>query len=990
MQGKQDVRADGAAAGDRPGSPRFVGREDELRRLTGALADLPVLVLVEGEGGIGKSRLVREALDAVDTAGAPHLAHGPGPSGVRGPRSLMAVCPPFREALTLGPVVEAVRQGRTGVADLGLSALAGALRPLFPEWADTLPSPPEALGDAGATRHRLMRALAELLDRLGVEVLVVEDVHWADEATLDFLLFLASRGPRPLSLVLTYRPEDVPEDSLLLRLSSRRPTGVGQLRLALGGLPVDATAALVSSMLDDEHVSGAFAAFLHGRTEGVPLALEECVRLMRDRADLIRRDGEWVRRTLDEIAVPPTIRDAVAERVARLGPDAQGVLLAAAVLSGPADGPTLAAVAALPAERAAVAVEEAVRSGLVGEDAAGRAAFRHALAARAVYDRAPGAERRAAHRRAGDVLEGERPTPLGRLAHHFRAAGETGRWRGYAERATDLALASGDHLSAVTLLHQLITEPACPAEEVAPLVQKMPLLAFTGYTRRDEVVSTLRGLLDSGRLSGEQRAEVRNQLARILTHLGDYTAAAAELERAVPDLTGRPFALAWAMTALGVPVDPHWPAARHLAWLDRAARVAAGPDIPPDGRLSLLVDRMTALFDLGEESGWELAERLGDDESTPQAALHRARGAINTGNAAMKWGRYEEARRRLDIAVEVATRHGYQRVRDMAMMTLVHLDWLTGRWTGLAERVDGWLDLEGELLIRLDAQLVGAMLRITTGDAGRSAHEALRTVREESVRRGLIDQSFESAGAMARLALDAGNPHEALARTDEPVRRLTRKGIWLWATDVVPVRVAALVAVGRQEEARSLVAAFRDGMRGRTVPAPAAALLTCEALLTQGREEFAEAAAAWAEAAGAWQALPQPYWAMRCRERRARCLLAAGEERAALDELGAVRQDFAALGATADAERVRAASAAHGAGADGARRGGRRGYGDQLSPRELEVVRLVLQGLTNREIALSLSRSPKTVAAQLNSAMRKYGVSSRTALAVRVTRSGTM
>jgi DNA-binding NarL/FixJ family response regulator len=69
-------------------------------------------------------------------------------------------------------------------------------------------------------------------------------------------------------------------------------------------------------------------------------------------------------------------------------------------------------------------------------------------------------------------------------------------------------------------------------------------------------------------------------------------------------------------------------------------------------------------------------------------------------------------------------------------------------------------------------------------------------------------------------------------------------------------------------------------------------------------------------------------------------------------------------------------------------RGGRRGYGDQLSPRELEVVRLMLTGLTNPAIAQALSRSPKTIAAQLNSAMRKYGVTSRTALAVNVTRAG--
>lgn len=317
--------------------PRFVGRDAELRRVTDALQQLPALVLVEGEAGIGKSRLVREALAAVATGG---------------PRTLVAVCPPFREALTLGPIVDAARQAAPSgadVADLGLSALAGTLRPLFPEWADGLPSAPEPLADAGAARHRLIRAFAELLDRLGIDVLVVEDVHWADEATLEFLLFLASRQPLPLTLMMTCRPEEVAADSLLPRLSSRVPTsaGISHARVDLTGLAVSDTAELVSSMLDDEHVSTEFATFLHDRTEGVPLALEECVRLLRDRADLVRRDGEWMRRTLDEISVPPTIRDAVTERVARLGADARRVLLAAAVLSDPADERTLGTVSGL-------------------------------------------------------------------------------------------------------------------------------------------------------------------------------------------------------------------------------------------------------------------------------------------------------------------------------------------------------------------------------------------------------------------------------------------------------------------------------------------------------------------------------------------------------------------------------------------------------------------------------------------------------------------
>lgn len=333
------------------------------------------MVLVEGEAGIGKSRLVREAVAA---------------AAIPGRRMLTAVCPPFREPLTLGPIVDAARQACADVSGLGLTALAGALRPLFPEWVDGLPPAPEALADAGAARHRLIRALAELLDRLGVEVLIVEDVHWADEATMEFLLFLASRQPQRISLLLTYRPEDLPADSLLPRLSSRLRDGVSHAHAVLGGLGPAQVAGLVSSMLGDGHVSAVFAAYPHEHTEGVPLALEESVRLLHDRADLVRRDGRWTRRTLDEIVVPPSIRDAVTERVRRLDPAAQSVLLAAAVLIDAADETVLSAVSGLPPALVGPAIREGIHSGLVAEDDTGRIAFRHVLAARAVYDRSAG------------------------------------------------------------------------------------------------------------------------------------------------------------------------------------------------------------------------------------------------------------------------------------------------------------------------------------------------------------------------------------------------------------------------------------------------------------------------------------------------------------------------------------------------------------------------------------------------------------------------
>ncbi|WP_329363288.1 helix-turn-helix transcriptional regulator [Streptomyces sp. NBC_01483] len=715
----------------------------------------------------------------------------------------------------------------------------------------------------------------------------------------------------------------------------------------------------------------------------MPLALEECVRLLRDRADLIRRDGEWRRRTLDEIAVPPTIRDAVTERVARLGIDAQRVLLAAAVLSDPADERTLGAVSGLtdveqgqeadlkgrtgrpagaggtsalgPAAAPVVesAVSDAVRSGLLVEDGSGsgRIAFRHALAARTVYDRASASERRAAHRRAAALLETTRPRPVGRLARHFRQAGEIARWCQYAEQAADIALASGDHLTALTFLHELITEPGLPAEAVAPMVRKMPFQAFTGYTRRADVLATLRAVLETDRLSARDRAEVRGQLAQILIQLGEYSAAAAELELAIPDLRDGTYAGAWAMTALGYPVlSGTWRAEAHLRWLEQARQFTARTALSPHERRSLLVNRTTALLELGEESGWVLAGELGDDESTPQMALQRGRAELNIGDAAIRWGRYAEARRRLTSAVDVAGRHAYQLLIDLAHVTLLHLDYLTGAWQGLAERAEQWWDVSEEPLCRLQALLVMAQVKLATTGADEEVEDLLRTVREEGERRGAVGLWLEPAAAQARLRLAAGDTEGALALTEDPIRLIMRKGIWFWATDVAPVRVAALSAAGRHAEAARLVTEFQDGLGGRHAPAAHAGLEESRAALAEGRGEFEAAARAWGKAVQAWSQLPRPYAGARAQEGVERCAWATRGER----------------------------------------RGGRRGYGNQLSPRESEVVRLMLQGLTNRQIAAELSRSPSTVTAQLKSAMRKYGVTSRTALAVNVTQTGSV
>ncbi|MGH3448124.1 MAG: ATP-binding protein, partial [Nocardioidaceae bacterium] len=503
----------------------FVGRGTEFGRLESCLSLPRSVVLVEGEAGVGKSRLMQEFLasDAVCTKSA-----------------LVALCPPFRRPFTLGPIVEGLRSWSDGVDDLRLDALAGALRPLFPEWAADLPPAPEPLQDSQAERSRLFAALAQLLDRLDVSLLVLEDVHWADEATLEFLLQLTTRQPEGMGVLVTYRPTEVAPDSLLPRLASRVPPGSARERLTLAPFDLAQTTALVSSMLDGDPISDEFATYLYERTEGLPLAVEESVRLLGDRSELVRRKGAWLRRGDADLEVAPMVRDSVLQRVQPLSEHAQHILRAASVLAEPSDAAVLAAVSGLPAEQAHDGAVEAIGSGLVGEDTRGRVSFRHVLAAKAVYESITGPERRPLHLRAGHALADTSPQPLPRLVYHFRKAGDAGNWALYGELAADVAIAAGDDSTGVLLLNDLVSARDLPVKTRSRLAKK---LAGAEVFRRSvdsnlvrKVVTTLQGILGAEGLAAREQAEIRSPLGRLLMQLAEFEAGRAELERAIPDL----------------------------------------------------------------------------------------------------------------------------------------------------------------------------------------------------------------------------------------------------------------------------------------------------------------------------------------------------------------------------------------------------------------------------------------------------------------------
>lgn len=951
--------------------PAFVGRERPLTDVVAALSEGRRLVLIEGEAGIGKSRLLQEALTAWPD-------HRP---------VLTLNCPPLLNPFPLGPVVDALH--RRGIDDLHLSPLGGALRPLFPEWADRLPPDLDPLDDPRQTRHRLFRALIELIERLALSAVIVEDAHWADESTLELLIMLSGAAADPPSVVVTYRATDVPPASPLLALTARA-SALRPLRVTLPPLDVAATRAVIGSMFDTSEVSEAFARFVHDHTDGIPLALEESLSLLRDRGDIFHRRSGWTRRAVEDLQVPPTVRDSVLERVQRLSPATRRILAAAAVLATSATERQLGDVAGLPPEDARAGVAQALDAGLFGESSPGVFGFRHLLAARAVEESVAISERRHLHLRAAGVLRTERPEPVTRLSRHFREANRPAEWATYAEAAARLALQSGDDRAAVALLLEVVAAEH-PPERRAQLAQRLGEAATWGVAALGELGSRVTRALVEVLASDAPtvgRGEIRLLLGRLLLQLGEFDEAAAQIEAAVDELHDRPELAVRAMISLAWPRGRAATAATHLRWLDRASALYA--DVPAGSERTWLdVDRASVLMMLGDEEGWHEAEAV---QATPAESLDGrrqvARLLMNIGHVAIGWGRDREARQALAEAVDQMRATGYHRLINSARLTTGYLDWHAGRWEGLGERVARIAAEEDTLPeAALEARQVGALLALAAGDRDRAEAE-LRLLVAETGRRALVDAQMTPAASLAGIRLANDDSAEALMIMQPVIDMMVRKRMWLWGSALVPTYVEALIHAGEVAAVR-FVHDFAIGLGKRDAPAPAAALLTCRGLLLEQQGQWGRAADAHTAARGIWLELPRPYEAMLSRERQLRCRLAEeGEPAPTLAAFGDLQQQLVDQGARWDADRVARLLRQRGVEVTRAWRGGRRGYGDQLSPRELEVVRLVARGLTNRQAAEVLFLSPRTIDRHLSTAMRKLDVPSRTALALAAAEAG--
>lgn len=945
-------------------SPTLVGRTHELDLLVTALGEPPAVVVLEGEAGAGKTRLVTEARTRPEAAEL---------------RFVLGAGRRIREPFPLGPIIDAVRGLGAALAQARLSPLVGALRPLLPELGEHLPPLPEPLDDPAAERHRVFRALAEVLGSVGPVVLVLEDLHWADDQTLDFLSYLLDDQPPQLSALLTFRGEEAAPG--VRALTARLPAATWHTHVTLAPMDVSQTGALVAAILGLDRVSEEFAGYLCERASGLPFAIEELLALLRTNGQLVRHNGGWACRELNELDVPTGVRDQVLERVAYLSEDARAVVEAAAVLQTSVPVPVMVATCRVPKARALRGLEEALESGLLIEHGE-VAGFRQVLAAQAVEEALSGPRRQQLHGRAATALGALDPVPLGPRAYHLRRARRLDEWVRAAEVAADQAAALRHDAEAVRLLEDVVRYgPLSPAER-ARLAVKLGWAALEVVRTRD-IADLLREVLTENG-APQAQGELRFLLASTLNVAGENPPLQRELfATAIAELPDRPDLRARATVAVGLLTVADGTLTQGRAWFDRSLDLLAEVD-DPTVRIFVLGKVTMGLVILGDPHWRQVLARVeAATDGTLQSGAE-VNAYYSVGAYCCYLGHHDVAHQLLTTALAGAVECGNRRLQLLTRSALTLHHYLRGTWDAVTDDIDPLLDALADYpLGRIKAELAVGGLALGHGHLD-DAQQRLVNAWQLAEDLGLVEAQAFPAASLARIALARGDADAAVAVTQRCLVALRDKRAWAAAAPVLPTATEALVATGRLADAAALLADHDCRLRGLDAPIAPAALRHARGLLATAAGDPHRAAAHLVAAAGHYQRLPHPYQAAQAREQAALAYCDAGDHEAGAAELAAALDTYRRLGASWDYARATGAARQRGLSLPDRRRTGRRSYGNELSPREREVADLAAAGRANKEIAAELFLSVHTVEQHVTAVLRKLDIRSRAAIASRL------
>jgi len=924
----------------RPGrSPVMVGRAVELDRLArlvdaaGAAASTPRVALVAGEAGVGKTRLVRELVDRL-AGRVPVFAGQADPGALGRPFELLL------DAMSGAP------DGADG--DL-LAAIAERDRPLDDRLADGIAL---VQGAAGG----------------GPAVLVFEDLHWADSESLTLFEHLAEPECGPLTLVGTYRPDAVhrrhPVSELLPRLERRH--AVSHVRL---GRLSPAEVGDFLTAVDGRVPSFRVVEALHARTGGNPYFLEEL---------LNAGDGVPPEQLVD-LCLPWSLAELMRSQLDGLEARERRIVEAAAVLGQRIEFDLLAAVTGTGEDDLIDVLRSLVAAGLLLEVEQDVFTFRHALTREAVEEELLGREKRRLHRAALDTLCDEGVCDLAQVAHHAAGAGDRARLVDAARRGSAEYLDQGSTYQALQLAELGLTEADDDPTLLAVAARAAWLTGVVG-----DASAHNRHRLDVARAAGDGEEEVQalRLQVRLEWELGDQDELARATDELVEQLArlpdGHERGMAMAMVAMSMMLRPDVPGA--VEWADRALDVAAriGDDAV---RAHALVEKGSALVMTGDgreagaellEEAADLGERLGDDVVVARALHNLARTDSRPKDASL-------ARRQLERMRAAAERAGFD-----SMAGAAHAQ-------GLADLAEWEGDLDGALRALDDGRRSDRGYLLTSRGSWYAVHEA-------------------------GLALEAGDLHAAVAIRDR-LGAVAPKASWFAGLDChIAARTgdlpAARLALGQLVELGGapgagtlsgylvhdvLSACLGAGIgaaelrplldrvalqRHHQDPADDAARRLVAAQLDEAEGDHEGALAGYRLAAVAEQAL-FPSELGTAHVGAARCAIALGR----LDEAKAHVGEAERLLARWRGWRVDELEGVRrrlGGGTPGSSAAGP----GSLTPRELEVVALLAEGLSNADLAARLFISPKTAAVHVSNVLAKLGMASRTEVAAWAIREG--
>ncbi|MGH2446791.1 MAG: helix-turn-helix transcriptional regulator [Candidatus Limnocylindria bacterium] len=980
----------------RVSSPDFIGRTSELERLCRALEQASdqrtATWLVAGEAGIGKTRLVGELATRARDVGAQVLVGHclqlgdtglPYAPFVGALRPLLRSTPPERLDALIGP---------------GRAELARLLPDLGP--VDRPRRIPDGLLSAPADQARLFEIVFGLLRRLAEErplVLVLEDLHWADSSTRDLLRFLVrnARDVRVL-FIATYRSDELhrrhPLRPLLAEL--QRLASVESIELDAFG-PTELAEQLRG--ITGEQPAPELVTEVLSRSGGNPFFVEELIAA-----------GEA------GLALPRSLRDTLEDRIRRLGPDAQRLLRVASVGGARIDHRLLVAVAGMPEAALTKGLRDAVEHHLLVASAPDEVpgyAFRHALAQEAVYEELLPSERTRLHAAFATAIEAQSGPSLAdpaaeaaQLAHHWLMAHDLDRALPASLRAARIA-AAGFAFAEAQAFHDRALElwPKVPAsslpgdtDRVTVLEEAAEAAAQAGDPRRStEYVRA--ALAETDPIAEPMRAgTLQHRLAWYLNESGDWQEGVTALERAVTlipidpptrerarvlsDLAhslmvrsrfGDSLALAEAALAISRAVGAPVAEARALnaLGLDLACRSDLDRAIPmlrDAHTLASEIGEVQAIFLTGVGLGWALDE-TGRHEDALTVALGtrdrlRALGAearfgghlaSKAARAMFELGRWDEALALLDETIAA------EPTRYAMRWLLSNRIWLNVRRGQLnrARRDLATYAALGERVVGSDPDMIGARraeLAIVAGEP-----VSARALIAETLER-LVEPELDSDGRGLRiigLQAEADEADAARAAGD---------------------RERAAVAVERAVE-------IEDGMRRHL--ARVAELVAQPARVIDADRALAEALAARATGAGdpaLWRAAVEGRRALG----RPYEIAAALVELAAADLAQRRREDGAAslaeahtiavgLGANPLRTRIEVLARRARIGLEGVDSADDAADRLGLTRREREVLALLADGRSNRQIGEELYMAESTAGVHVSNILGKLGVTRR-------------